>query len=252
MYLEETKEQEQNESEGKTTDGRNNEDSLPKSNSQKSPVTENQNRSFKSKQDNPTNQNTPSPISVSTASTSPTGISIRNQPGFTLIGSPVMEGFGQGSPKKPKSTEILQSPNSFSSRQVNVKPGEANTEQFSMRFGDERQRRDGGFTLMGAPTNFIEGFGSYSISEISRFGAEQFPYSGNGVSLTLGLPHCENLSMSGTHQTFLPNQTVEIGEANEFGTINTPTSSHSTSVYESINIQNRKRFAAQLLPDFVT
>ncbi|PSS24403.1 BEL1-like homeodomain protein [Actinidia chinensis var. chinensis] len=252
MYVEETKEQEQNESEGKTSEGRNNEDSLPKSNSQKSPVTENQNRSFKSKQDNPTNQNTPSPISVSTASTSPTGISIRNQPGFTLIGSPVMEGFGQGSPKKQKSTEILQSPNSFSPRQVNVKPGEANTEQFSMRFGDERQRRDGGFTLMGAPTNFIEGFGSYSISEISRFGAEQFPYSGNGVSLTLGLPHCENLSMSGTHQTFLPNQTVEIGEENEFGTINTPTSSHSTSVYESINIQNRKRFAAQLLPDFVT
>ncbi|XP_057498951.1 BEL1-like homeodomain protein 1 [Actinidia eriantha] len=251
MYVEETKEQEQNESEGKTSEGRNNEDSLPKSDSQKSPATENQNRSFKSKQDNPTNQNTP-PISVSTASTSPTGISIRNQPGFTLIGSPVMEGFGQGSPKKQKSTEILQSPNSFSPRQVNVKPGETNTEQFSMRFGDERQRRDGGFTLMGAPTNFIEGFGSYSISEISRFGAEQFPYSGNGVSLTLGLPHCENLSMSGTHQTFLPNQTVEMGEENEFGTINTPTSSHSTSVYENINIQNRKRFAAQLLPDFVT
>ena len=252
MYLEETKEQEQNGSEGKTSEGGNNEDSSPKSNSQKSPATENQNRSFKSKQENPTNRNTPSPISVSTASTSPNGISIRNQPGFTLIGSPVMEGFGQGSPKKQKSTEILQSPNSFSSRQVNVKPGEANTEQFSMRFGDERERRDGGFTLMGAPTNFIGGFGSYSIGEISRFGAEQYPYSGNGVSLTLGLPHCENLAMSGTHQTFLPNQTVEIGEANEFGTINTPTSSHSTSVYESINIQNRKRFAAQLLPDFVT
>ncbi|MFX6572345.1 hypothetical protein ABTG52_05020, partial [Acinetobacter baumannii] len=107
----------------------------------------------------------------------------------------------------------------------------------------------GGFTFMGAPTNFIGGFGSYPIGELGRFEADQFqaPYSSNGVSLTLGLP-----------QNFLPNQSmqlgreVQIGEENEFSGMNTPTSTRSTNVFESINIQNRKRFAAQLMPDYVT
>ncbi|CAK9152951.1 unnamed protein product [Ilex paraguariensis] len=111
---------------------------------------------------------------------------------------------------------------------MDAKPEDTNTEHMSMKFGNERQSTEG-FTLMGAPTNFIGGFGSYSIEEMGRFSAEQFPatYSGNGVSLTLGLPHCENLSMPGARQTYLPNQNiqlgrgVEIGEANEFGTINT-------------------------------
>ena len=106
MYLEETKEQEQqNGSEDKTTKSENNEDSTSKSNTQqeKSPVTENQNRSFKTKLDSPRNQNnntTPPSISVTTVSLSPTGLNMRNQPGFTLIGSPKMEGIAQGSPKK--------------------------------------------------------------------------------------------------------------------------------------------------------
>lgn len=137
---------------------------------------------------------------------------------------------------------------------------ETNSEQMSMKFSnDQRQTRDG-FTLMGSPTNYIRGFGSYPIGDIGRYGADQFtapPYSGNGVSLTLGLPHGENLSMSGTHQSFLSNQNIQLGrgvdisEANEFGAIDTPTSSHSATMYDNMNIQNRKRFAAQLLPDFV-
>ncbi|KAL1545649.1 BEL1-like homeodomain protein 1 [Salvia divinorum] len=109
-------------------------------------------------------------------------------------------------------------------------------------------RDGGGFTLMGAPANFIGGFGSYPIGELGRFGAEQFqtPYSGNGVSLTLGLPH----------QSFLPNQSmqlgrgVEMGEANDFGGLNAAAPANA-NVYDNIDIQNRKRFAAQLLPDFV-
>lgn len=247
MYLQETKEQDQNGSEDKTSQPEKGEDSSPwKSNpqQQKSLVKENENRNFNSNPENPTNQNTTPPsISISTASTSPT---FRTHPGFSLIGSPSVESFTHGSPKKQKSFEILQSP-------IN--------EQLFMRFGNERQNRDdGGFTLTGTPTNFIGGFGSYSIGEMGRFSAEQFPttYAGNGVSLTLGLPHCENLSMSGTHQSFLPDQsiqlgrTVEIREPDEFGSFSTPTSSHSTAAYENINIQSRKRFAAQLLPDFVT
>jgi hypothetical protein len=41
-----------------------------------------------------------------------------------------------------------------------------------------------------------------------------------------------------------------MGEPNEFGGMNT-SNPHSSAAYENINIQNPKRFAAQLLPDFV-
>ncbi|KAK3004359.1 hypothetical protein RJ639_020190 [Escallonia herrerae] len=259
MYVEETKEQEQKGSDDKTSKSEQNEDLTSISNAaqEKSSVTENQNKTYISKQDNPTNQNNPPTFSVSHVSDSPPGLSIRNQSGFTIIGSSEMDGFQQASPKKPRSVEMLHPPASVPSMNMDNKPGDAN-EQMFLKFGNERQSRDG-FTLMGSPTNFIGGLGSYPIGEIGRFSAEQFqaPYSGNGVSLTLGLPHCENLSIPGTHQSFLPNQSiqlgrgVEIGKTNEFGTINTSTSSHSTSMYENINIQNRKRFAAQLLPDFV-
>lgn len=78
-------------------------------------------------------------------------------------------------------------------------------------------------------------------------GMEQFrpPYSGNAVSLTLGLQHCENLSN-------MSNQTMNLGPGrNHFAP---PTSAHdSIRVYDSIDVQtSNKRFVAQLLPDFVT
>ncbi|CAA0837819.1 BEL1-like homeodomain protein 1 [Striga hermonthica] len=113
---------------------------------------------------------------------------------------------------------------------------------------DETRARDrAGFGLMGGPTNFIGGFGAYPMGELGRFGPEQQPfhggggpYPGNGVSLTLGLPNI------GAHQTFMQpgGQGMQMGEAGDFGQT-------STNVYESISIQDRKRFAAQLLPDFV-
>ncbi|CAK9181022.1 unnamed protein product [Ilex paraguariensis] len=259
MYTEEVKDQEPNGSEDKTNKNELNEDSASKSNAsqEKTPGKENQSKNFKFKQGNPTHQNS-QPISVSTASTSPTGMNIQNHSAFNLMRSSEMESLTQGSPKKPRNNDMLHSPSSVPSVDMDAKPGDANNEQVIMKFGNERQSRDG-FTLMGAPTNFIGGFGTYPMGEMGRFSTDQFPttYSGNGVSLTLGLPHCDNLSMSATHQAFLPNQNiqlgrgVEIGEANEFGTINTPSSSHSTTIYDNINIQDRKRFAAQLLPDFV-
>ncbi|KAK3028947.1 hypothetical protein RJ639_037611 [Escallonia herrerae] len=260
MYVEETKEQEQNGSEEKVSKSEQNEDSASKSNAgqEKSSATENQKKTYISEQDNLTNQNNPPAFSVSRVSDSPPKLNIRNQSGFTLIGSSEVDGFAQASPKKPRSTELLHSLSCVPSMNMDNEPGEANNEQMFIKFGNERQSRDG-FTLMGSPTNFSGGLGSYPIGEIGRFSAEQFqaPYSGNGVSLTLGLPHCENLSMPGTHQSFLPNQNmqlgrgVEIGETNEFGVINTSTSPRSTSMYETVNTRNRKRFAAQLLPDFV-
>ncbi|KAK6244432.1 hypothetical protein QUC31_010841 [Theobroma cacao] len=251
MYLEEVKEHEQNGSEDKSSKSQNNEDSASKSTApEKSPANENHVKSLNSKQDNLTSQNASS-MSISTASTSPFAGNVRNQSGFSLIGSSELEGITQGSPKKPRGTELLQSPSSVPSINIDIKQSEANNE-VSMKFGKE------GYSFMGTNTNFMGGFGQYPIGEIGRFDAEQFTprFSGNGVSLTLGLPHCENLSLSGTHQTFLPNpnlqmgRRLDIGEPNEFATIN-PSAPHSSAAYENISIQNRKRFAAQLLPDFV-
>lgn len=260
MYMEELKEQE-NGSEEKSS--KSNEDSASKSSAQheKSPATENQTKSFNSKQDNSTNQHAASAVSMSKASTSPVGGNVRNHSGFHLIGSSELEGITQGSPKKLRSNEMLHSPSSVPSIScMDIKPNAANNEQVSMKFGDiERQSRDG-YSFMGSQTNFTGGFGQYPMGDMGRFDAEQFAaprFSGNSVSLTLGLPHCENLSLSGTHHTFLPNQNIQlgrrvdhIGEPNEFGDINT-SNPHSSAAYEHINIQNPKRFAAQLLPDFV-
>ncbi|XP_057973738.1 BEL1-like homeodomain protein 1 [Malania oleifera] len=255
MYLEEIKEHEHNQSDDKTSKSELQEDSTSKSTAQqeKNPVTETQN-------------NAPPVISMSAASASPAGGGTsRSHSGFTLTASSGngIEGIAQGSPKKPRSsTETLQSPNSVPSMDMDVKPSEANVELMSMKFGGERQSRDE-YSLMSAPANFIGGFGSYPIGEIGRFDTEQFHprFSGNAVSLTLGLPHCENLSLSGAHHNFLPNQNiqlgrrVEIGEPDEFGNMSMgmsmATPAHSTAAYDSISIQNRKRFAAQLLPDFV-
>lgn len=254
MYLEEIKEQERNGSEDKSSKSEHNENSASKSVLQeRGSVNENQTKSFKSFDSSP-NQNAPA-ISISAASTSPVAGNVRNHSGFSLIGSSELEGITQGSPKRPRSTELIQSPTSVPS--MDVKPGETNNDQISMKFGNGRQSRDG-YSFIGGQTNFIGGFGQYPIGELGRFDTEQFTprFPGNAVSLTLGLPHCENLSLSGTHQSFLPSQNiqlgrrVEIGEPNEFGGINTSTP-HSSTAYESINIQNRKRFAAQLLPDFV-
>lgn len=271
MYMEEMKENEKNGSEeNKGSKSDQNEDSGSRSTAplaEKTSSMENQSKGFIIKQDNHNHlgnlQNVTTAVSVSPTG-SPTGVQItnnNNHVGFNLIGSPEMDSITQASPKKQRGSDILHSHQTSSVPSINmdvIKETDSsnNEQQLSMKY--ERQNREG-FSLLGAPTNFIGGFGSYPIAELGRFSSEQFPspYSGNGVSLTLGLPHCENLSISGSHQSFLPSQNmqlgrgVEIGEGNEYGSISTPTSSHSTSVYESINIQNRKRFAAPLLPDFV-
>ncbi|KAF7823179.1 BEL1-like homeodomain protein 1 [Senna tora] len=80
----------------------------------------------------------------------------------------------------------------------------------------------------------------------------------NAVSLTLGLPHTPDNNISSLSHGFLSSHNINLGSdhhdaTSEFCGINTSHSS-TTSNYESnnIDIQNRKRFAAQLLPDFVS
>ncbi|KAI3822688.1 hypothetical protein L1987_10284 [Smallanthus sonchifolius] len=222
MYLEEIKDQQQNGAE----DEQNDDNSSSKPDKTQSP--ENSNRVFRAtKQEK--SFHPPPPMTISTTvSTSPAaaGINFQNPSGFNLAGTLEMDGIAQFSPKKPRN-------------------------------GPNQPNQDGGFTLTaGNQTNFIGGLGGYPIGEIGRFTASQFQqhYSGNGVSLTLGLPDRENLSISGGHQSFLANQSIqlsrgpELGEENDYTGMNPPSSSH---IYESMNIQNRKRFAAQPLPDFV-
>lgn len=244
MYMEEIKEHEQNGSDDKSTKR----DHPDEDSASKSPTTPHEKNPIKekSKQENRTNQNP-----ASTLPASPIGQNLQKPPGFTLI-RPAMERF---SPKKPRNDEMT----SGSIPTMDVKPSDTSNEQVCMKFGNERQDRDG-YSLMTGPTNFISAFGSYPIGEIGRFDPEQFAprFSGNAVSLTLGLPHCENLSLSGNHQNFgIPNQNipmgrrVEMGDPDEYGTLNGAPNSHSPGVYDTIDIQNRKRFAAQLLPDFV-
>ncbi|CAN0847551.1 BEL1-like homeodomain protein 1, partial [Linum grandiflorum] len=115
----------------------------------------------------------------------------------------------------------------------------------SVAFHEERQSRDG-YSFMGGQTNLMGAFGQYPIAEIgARFDAEQLGQrlSGNGVSLSLGQPHCENLNLSAHNHSFLPNHNIQLGRSldeDAFGAINGSAPHSSTTTYESINIQNRK------------
>ncbi|XP_074268113.1 BEL1-like homeodomain protein 1 [Silene latifolia] len=167
--------------------------------------------------------------------------------GFTLIGSSSdMESLmARNSQKKQRSnSDINNSPSSILSMDMEMKPIDHTRHHSSMI-------SSGGV-----------GFNPYIVNDIGRFNPEQLNpgYHGNGVSLTLGLPHGDNLSMSDNHQqNFFPNQGMELGRRLDIGPgeadfcgISMGQTSHPTSnEYESIDIQSRKRFAAQILHDFV-
>ncbi|XP_022982869.1 BEL1-like homeodomain protein 1 [Cucurbita maxima] len=260
MYMEEIKDQEQKGggSTPATVGERNNEDSVSKSMETESP---------NSKQENSPNQNVHPSVSISNSS----GGNVRNPSGFTLIGtSSELDGITQRSAKKQRGPEILHSSdNSVAFINMDIKPREEGGQNqqnqnqnhdVPMKFDEERQNRDG-YSFLGQPHFNLGGFGQYPIGEMARFEADEFTprFSGNnGVSLTLGLPHCENLSLNAaTHQRFLPNQGIqlgrrtELGKAADYSAMNASTTAHSSTAFETMNIQNGKRFAAQLLPDFV-
>ncbi|XP_027342688.1 BEL1-like homeodomain protein 1 [Abrus precatorius] len=215
---------------------------------------------LQSKQESFNNRNTTSPTEISTnSSMSPIGGSLQSHSGnFHFAGSSDMQ---IRSPNKPRNSEIQNSPSSILSVDMEMKHGEHANREANKKFGIERHHKDG-YPLMSGNTNHGGGFGAFFMEDIgSRFNVttEQLAsrFHGNGVSLTLGLPHNENLPISGTQHGFL-SQNIHLGRrlemgpnGNEFCAINTPPSSHSGTTYESIDIQNRKRFAAQLLPDFV-
>ncbi|GAB2274549.1 hypothetical protein Dimus_009316 [Dionaea muscipula] len=181
--------------------------------------------------------------------------------GFSLIGSSDMD-FMISSTKKQRSDDMQNSPSSILSMEMEMKPTGAEAaggKDLAPRYGADHNRHQ----LLAAAGGPNHGFGAYHLADIGRFDPELLgqTYHGNGVSLTLGLHHSENLSLSGTHQqNYLPNQNIQLGRLLDMGPagdpdfcgITTAQPSHPNSGYEGIAIQNRKRFAAQLLPDFVT
>ncbi|KAJ4766693.1 BEL1-like homeodomain protein 1 [Rhynchospora pubera] len=146
--------------------------------------------------------------------------------------------------KKVRSEESYQ-PNMVASG-MGPRHEEVNNRELLMKFMEEGAR---------------VGFGStgYTMADpMGRFDSDQFAprYGGNGVSLTLGLPHCETMPMSGTQPSFLSNDGIrlEIGnEANEYcslGNNSAPVAPHQPNAY-GINLQSTKSFAAHLMRDFV-
>ncbi|CAK7332025.1 unnamed protein product [Dovyalis caffra] len=261
MYMEEIKEQEKNGSEENASKNENKESGSHSSAPGESSTLQIEQLKgvLHSRQaEKLSNQNaSPTKFSNPTISMSSMGGPLQQQAGFTLIGPADMEGIDQRSSKKPRSSDVQNSPSSILSMDMDVKQGETSRE-IGVNFGGERLTKDG-YPLI----NSSGGFGAYPMGDLGRFNLEQLTprFSGNSVSLTLGLPHCENLSLSGTQQNYLSSQNIQLGGRRlEIGTntepdysgINTSQNSHSSSGFESFDIQTRKRFPAQLLPDFVT
>ncbi|GAB2234887.1 hypothetical protein Drorol1_Dr00004157 [Drosera rotundifolia] len=178
--------------------------------------------------------------------------------GFALIGSSDMDFMVSPTKKQRSNNDMQNSPSSILSMEMEMKPNGDTTKDLGARYGTDRHP----LITAGGPSH---GFEAYQFGDIGRFNPELLghTYHGNGVSLTLGLHHNENLSISGTHQeNYLTNQNIQLGRRLELGSgdpsdfCNITTSgqaSHPSGGYEGIDIQNRKRFAAaQLLPDFVT
>ncbi|KAH9317070.1 hypothetical protein KI387_018839 [Taxus chinensis] len=173
------------------------------------------------------------------------------------------DGIRQGQLKKPRngtqeSTSLL-SPNL--SIDVDLKSEETNSGEFcdNNKFSDDRQNTEDYSLVHNAmvhPDN-TGSFGSYQFADLSRYGQDSYPrFSGSGgVSLTLGLQHTDGLSLSGTQQSYIPGQSLAPGRRHDLGNdssdycnIETSTA-HPGNAYE--NMQNRKRFAAQLMRDYV-
>lgn len=95
--------------------------------------------------------------------------------------------------------------------------------------------------------------GSYQMGCLNRYGQESFTpkFSGSGgVSLTLGLQHSDGLSLSGTQQRCISSEgrNRELGSvSHDYCNISETAAAHAANAYESINSENRKRFATHLL-----
>lgn len=229
MYAEEMKEHEKlNATEEKTSSKENssNQDHQAASNSptDQNPETHVINKGTKDL--NPTTSSSPPVLmSIPVNSTTPPP---SFQHGFGLAD---MEGISQGSPKRQRNDEIL------------------------IKFGGDQEKQgresNGYHPIISGGMNFVGGewFGTEEFPPQARFLP---PGNGNGISLSLGLPpsdHHQHMDLSAPNHTFLnPTQNMQFRRPSDFSSA---TSHSSAAVFECIDIQNRKGFAAQLLQDFV-
>jgi hypothetical protein len=233
MYLEETKDQEKDNTEGENS-GKTDADKSQNSNSA------HQQNSIGSKSEQ---QNT----SLSMTQTKSVD-QIHSAPMLTQPDSfyGADEELMQQRLKKIRYEESYQPNMVASSLGIETQHEEVNNRELLMKFMEEGAR---------------VGFGStgYTMADpMGRFNSDQFAprYGGNGVSLTLGLPHCETMPMSGAQQPFLSNDGIrlEIGtEANEYCGLDNnsaPVAPHQSNAYD-MNMQSTKSFAAHLMRDFV-
>ncbi|MBA0639795.1 hypothetical protein Goklo_022806, partial [Gossypium klotzschianum] len=191
MYLEEMKEHER----------KGGEENINKSEQKESGSTSSKSNAQQQEMNaSPTHQ-----ISNSTISTSPMeGSLMPPQTSFNLIGSSELDngvGVAQRASKKSRNVndELQNSP-------MEMKPGETWETNINMiKLGDEER-------LLKHSFSYLSGTTYTSMGEIGRFNEEQqLPpkFHGNSVSLTLGLPHCENLSLSRNPQNFLSNHNIQ-------------------------------------------
>lgn len=157
--------------------------------------------------------------------------------------------------KKARSNNALRLNAMQHSLVSHMKPEDISNRELLMKFMEARSSGENGHTMIPSVGNHGGGFGGYPIEEIGRFDPQHFApsFHGNGVSLTLGLQHCEGLTLSGTEPPYLSSEGIPVvTEADAFpGMSNNRQTPHPSTTYDSMEIQNRKRFAAQLLRDFV-
>ncbi|KAG0451991.1 hypothetical protein HPP92_025924 [Vanilla planifolia] len=233
MYTEEMKELGQSKPEEKSCNSEANEDSASKSSSQSK---REQASTLTSKQDNQIDS-MPSPIRFPAQKY---GIAQTQDEAESM----------QTSLEKERGIEYLHLPLSMN---MHMK-SEISNRELLIKFMKASANGNNENTLMPSDGNHGGGFGAYTIGELGRFDTQHFApsFHGNGVSLTLGLPYCESISLSGTEPAYLTAESIQMAtETNTFCSLNDPQTSHPSNAYEGMEIPNRKRFAAQLLPDFV-
>ncbi|THU53904.1 hypothetical protein C4D60_Mb10t19290 [Musa balbisiana] len=203
MYLEELKDQEQNNSEENASKSDANGSSTSKSNAQQ--------------EGSPTG-------------TAPSD-SLKIDPNQTLA-AVQPSSFAQGQSPAFHDKDAIEQPSiKKAKRHVNsvahsigieVKPDETNNQDIFMKLIDGRQRGgEQGYPLIPGNTSHGGSYGAYPIGgELGRFDAEQFAprFSGNGVSLTLGLQHSESLPLSGAQPSFLSSESMQLGRRMEINT----------------------------------
>lgn len=189
--------------------------------------------------------------------------------GRILAGSPSdnllfheKEGMRQGVVKlahAPQDTSSL-----LSGTGVDYKTNKANGEGALER--EDRIRSDDSYkeSFSVAHNGFVQadhlnlaGYGSYQMNGMSRYGQESFgaSYPANGgVSLTLGLQHCEGLSFSGGQQHYGQAGTAHLltSRREDNGVGSADYYNVNENSYEVLGLQNRKSFPTHMLcHDFV-